>query len=306
MNRSVTLSLFSAAALVALPIFAQRRPRRPPAVRPPVERVRVPAGAFVMGNDVDGEPDERPQHTRTLPAFRIDRTEVTREDYFRCARANHCPEAWARPAWTDPRGPVTGVSWFQARLYCGWVGGRLPTEAEWEKAARGTDGRRFPWGDEAPTQARAVFGQRMTTGQPEPVGSHPSNASPYGALDMAGNVWEWTESVYDPYAYRHPETVSTCEMALAAFRELNHLRLYAFTGAMGIPTECQRVLRGGAWNYWPSGLRSSNRVHHKPEGRYPVSGFRCADDDVSAASPLRLTRPPAEVQRSRTPWTPSA
>ena len=70
---------------------------------------------------------------------------------------------------------------------------------------------------------------------------------------------------------------------MAAFRELNHLRLYAFTGAMGIPNECQRVLRGGAWNYWPSGLRSSNRVHHKPEGRYPVSGFRCADDNVTAA-----------------------
>jgi len=128
----------------------------------------------------------------------------------------------------------------------------------------------------------------MHLGQPEPVGTHPTGASPYGALDMAGNVWEWTSTVYDPYAYRRPTTEATCESALATFRELNHLGLYAFTGAMGIPNRCQNVLRGGAWNYWPSGLRSTNRVHHEPTGRYPVSGFRCADDRVEASAPLRV------------------
>ena len=252
---------------------------------PPIDRVLVPAGAFTMGNDVEGEPDESPVHTRTLAAFRIDRLEVTREDYQRCVRAGVCQDAWRRPTWTDPHGPVTGVSWHQARTYCRWVSGRLPTEAEWEKAARGADGRRFPWGNDPPTRERAVYGLRMNVGQPEPVGSHPSGASPFGALDMAGNVWEWTESVYDPYAYRYPDTVPTCETALAAYADLRHLNRWAFTGAMGIPDACQRVLRGGAWNYWPSGLRASNRVHHEPDGRYPVSGFRCADDAVGDAPP---------------------
>ncbi len=266
-------------ALLSLPLFAQRR-RRPPApsTPPPVDRVAVPAGPFVMGADGEPEPDEAPRHTRTLPAFRIDRTEVTRAHYQRCVRAGVCQDAWKRPTWTHPDGPVTGVSWHQARTYCRWAAGRLPTEAEWEKAARGADGRRFPWGNEAPTRERAVFGLRMNVGEPAPVGTHPTGASPYGALDMAGNVWEWTESVYDPYAYRTPERVPTCETALAAYADLRRLNRWAFTGAMGIPRDCHRVLRGGAWNYWPDGLRASNRVHHAPEGRYPVSGFRCADD----------------------------
>jgi formylglycine-generating enzyme required for sulfatase activity len=235
-----------------------------------------------MGSDADGEPDERPQHTRNLPTFRIDRTEVSREDFFRCVQAGVCADAWARPTWTNPRAAVTSVSWHQARTYCHWTGARLPTEAEWEKAARGTEARQFPWGNEAPTRERAVYGLRINVGQPATVGSHPTNASPYGALDMAGNVWEWVEDVYDPFAYRRPESVPTCARAMGAYAELQRMRLWAFTGAMGIPNTCQRVLRGGAWNYWPSGLRSTNRVHHEPEGRYPVSGFRCADDGASA------------------------
>ena len=284
MTRLPALAASSLAlVLLALPLLAQRH-LRPPPTPPPIDRVVVPAGEFTMGGVEEREPDEAPVHRRTLPAFRIDRTEVTREDYWRCVRANRCREAWRRPTWTAPRGPVTGVSWHQARTYCAWVGGRLPTEAEWEKAARGTDARRYPWGNEPPTRERAVFGMRMNVGQPEPVGSHPSGASPYGALDMAGNVWEWTESVYDPYAYRTPERVPTCETALAAYADLRHLNRWAFTGSMGIPDNCQRVLKGGAWNYWPAGLRSSNRVHHEPEGRYPVSGFRCADDGAGAAA----------------------
>ncbi len=263
---------------VTAPLAAQRRRRPPPA--PVIDRVTVPAGPFVMGSDADGEPDERPQHTRTLPAFRIDRTEVTRGAYFECVRAGRCRDAVMRPGWTDPRAPVTHVSWFMARTYCAWARGRLPTEAEWEKAARGPDGRRYPWGDDAPTRERASYGQLMDTGAPEPVGAHPTGDAPYGAHDMAGNVWEWVADVYDPFAYREPARTPNCDLALAAYRELNRTRQWAFTGAMGIPTTCHRVLRGGAWNYWPTGLRTTNRVHHEPGGFYPVSGFRCADDAV--------------------------
>jgi formylglycine-generating enzyme required for sulfatase activity len=270
-----------AVGLVALPLMAQpRRATTPLPVAPTIDRVLVPAGAFAMGTDAGGEPDERPRHVVTLRAFRIDRVEVSREQYARCVRAGRCTEAWARPGWTDRRAPVTSVSWFMAGAYCRWAGGRLPTEPEWEKAARGTDERQYPWGNDRPTAARAVFGQRMNLGQPAPVGTHPTGASPYGALDLAGNVWESTASVYDPYGYRYPETEPTCATALAAYADLQRRNLWAFTGAMGIPRACQRVLRGGAWNYRPDGLRVTNRVHHEADGRYPVSGFRCADDGV--------------------------
>ena len=145
-------------------------------------------------------------------------------------------------------------------------------------AARGTDGRIYPWGNEAPTRERAVYGQRNETGHPEPVGSRPGGASPFGGNDMAGNVWEWTDTIYDPYAYQRPATAATCESALVAFADLNHRGLWAYTGALGIPRVCQRVLRGGAWNYWPAGLRSSNRVHHEPTFHGAMAGIRCAAD----------------------------
>ncbi|MBI5517594.1 MAG: formylglycine-generating enzyme family protein [Deltaproteobacteria bacterium] len=268
------------AAVVALlggPLLAQPAPRV--AVTPPApDRVRVSAGGFTMGTSTAGEPDERPAHHREVAEFFLDRTEVTRGSYQRCVRAGVCEAAAARPTFRDPSQPVVNVSWFMARAYCAWAGGRLPTEPEGEKAARGTDGRTWPWGNDPPTPSRAVYGQRMSVGSPARVGERPSGASPYGALDLAGNVWEWTETVYDPYAYTRPGTEPTCATALAAFTDLRRRNLWAFTGAMGIPSECQRVLRGGAWNYWPDGLRATNRVHHEPRGRYPVSGFRCAAD----------------------------
>ncbi len=266
---------------VGAPLFAQRAPTRArPVVAPPtLDRVVIPAGEFVMGSNTSGERDERPEHRLALPAFAMDRTEVTRANYYRCVRAGVCEDAWLpRDTFRDPAQPIVAVSWFAARAYCHWAGGRLPTEQEWEKAARGPEGRTYPWGNDAPTPARAVYHLRMNLGHPAPVGTHPGGDSPYGLHDMAGNVWEWTESVYDPYAYTRPSTVATCESALASFADLRHRNDQSFTGAMGIPNQCQRVLRGGAWNYWPEGLRSSNRVHHEPTGRFPVSGFRCAAD----------------------------
>ncbi len=276
--RSPQVFAVLAALAVGAPLAAQN-PDRPVTPPPTADRVTIPAGEFVMGSDTLGERDERPAHRVMLPAFAMDRTEVTRGNYRRCTRAGVCAEAWIpRPTFRDATQPVVAVTWFDARTYCRWAGGRLPTEAEWEKAARGTDARIYPWGNDPPTPERAVYHLRMTVGHPAPVGTHPAGDSPYGLHDMAGNVWEWTDSVYDPFAYTHPATTATCESALAAFADLRRRNDQSFTGAMGIPTQCQRVLRGGAWNYWPAGLRSSNRVHHEPTGRYPVSGFRCAAD----------------------------
>mgnify|MGYP000947240947 CR=1 FL=1 len=231
-----------------------------------------------MGTDRGGEADEHPRHSLTLPAFRIDRLEVSVARYGDCVTAGACtPARRLAPRFRAPEQPVVGVSWTQASAYCAWAQGRLPTEREWEKAARGTDGRTFPWGEDAPTATRAVFG-RGARGNPDRVGARPDGASPYGALDMAGNVWEWTSSPYDPYAYRSPEEAPTCARALASLDALRREGVQGFTGTNPLPATCERVLRGGAWNYGAAGLRSSNRVHHPPSFQIVVAGFRCADD----------------------------
>lgn len=210
--------LAAALTLAALPLLAQRH-LRPPPTPPAADRVVVPAGEFTMGGEEEREPDEAPVHRRTLPAFRIDRTEVTREDYQRCVRANRCREAWRRPAWTHPRGPVTGVSWHQARQYCAWVGARLPTEAEWEKAARGTDGRAFPWG--AAPDATRVNGLEAALGDTVPVLTHPRARSPFEVHDLGGNAAEWTSTPApspDHFVIRGSSFLEPASLARAARR----------------------------------------------------------------------------------------
>jgi formylglycine-generating enzyme required for sulfatase activity len=254
----------------------------------PDDMLLVPAGPFTMGADRGGEPDEHPAHTVTLDAFWLDRTEVTNEAYGRCVAKGLCRPPYEKSAtlnrlgsdtpFRGPRQPVSAISWDDARTYCGWVGKRLVREAEWEKAARGTDGRRYPWGSEPPTPERAVY----ATGVTADVGTHPEGAGPYGHLDLAGNVWEWCEDVYDPYAYRRGTAdrgiPGTCEQVMAAQDELRRTGRRGFTGQNPIPKECERVLRGGAFNYDAPGLRSSNRVHHPGRFQLVMSGFRCAKD----------------------------
>jgi formylglycine-generating enzyme required for sulfatase activity len=180
--------------------------------------VPVPAGPFIMGSD-QGPPDERPEHRVELAAFLIDRYPVTNERYaeFLNATGTHNekgerlfdhddPDARIHRAgnvWAADKGherhPVVEVTWAGARDYCAWRAKRLPTEAEWEKAARGTDGRRYPWGNQLPDRARAQFSARYN--EMAPVDAFTAGAGPYGAQDMAGNAWEWVSSAYRPYPY---------------------------------------------------------------------------------------------------------
>jgi formylglycine-generating enzyme required for sulfatase activity len=243
----------------------------------------VPAGTFTMGVDAGGQEDEHPAHPVTLAAFWLDRTEVTNAQWNECVAAGVCraksAEVRARhPDFDGPEQPVSGIAWDDARAYCAWRGKRLPREAEYERAVRGDDGRRFPWGNDAPTHERTVFG----AGRPEPVASHPSGRGPYGHDDLAGNVWEWMQDEYDPYAYRRSGAAEgkpgSCPEILAALDELRRRGAQGYTGSNPIPTECEHSIRGGAYNYDPAGLRSTNRVHHPGRYRIPMLGVRCAKD----------------------------
>jgi len=253
----------------------------------------VPGGPFTMGADHGGELDEHPAHAVAIAAYYLDLTEVTNEAWARCVAAKACPPPDATSAgkngfggdagFRGPRQPVSAVSWDAARGYCAWRGRRLPTEAEWEKAARSADGRRYAWGSDEPTPDHAVFGGRGLTGD---VGTHRKGDGPFGHHDLAGNVWEWVEDVYDPYAYQRPGAAegkgSTCEQALEALADLRAQGKKGFTGSNPLPTECEHVLRGGAFNYPGPGLRVTNRVHHPGRYRLVMSGFRCAKDAPAA------------------------
>lgn len=270
---------------------ASPTPPAPPATAEPADvwtspvdgmRLRyVPQGPFgrgSAGDDIVAEPDEPPLERVFVAGFWMDETEVTQAMYRACVSAGGCsepalPSNWLEPGYEDH--PVVGVTWSQARDYCAWAGRRLPSEMEWEKAARGTDGRRYPWGwIGAPKTGRRMranfcdlncpFEYRDKTyddgyAQTAPVGSYPDGASPYGLLDLAGNVWEWVEDVYDREAFRRtPLTPSP-------------------TPAQDAP----RVVRGGSWaettwNGLVIHLRAANRAFADPAlGRADV-GFRCA------------------------------
>ncbi|HYP90680.1 MAG TPA: formylglycine-generating enzyme family protein [Polyangiaceae bacterium] len=260
----------------------------------PADMLQVPGGSFTMGADGVGEADERPAHRVSVPSFWLDRTEVTNGRYLECVHAEKCApfrDDVARRFGAGPeagfRGseqPVVGVSYVDASRYCEFRGKRLPREIEWERAARGDDGRTFAWGDSKPTPELACYGRKpgakgATT---DPVGSHPSGAGPYGHLDLTGNVWEWTSDIYDPFAYRREGAdrgiPGSCEQVLETQSFLRKTKQQGFTGHNPIPVSCERVLRGGAFNYDAAGLRASNRVHHPETWRMLVAGFRCAKD----------------------------
>ena len=255
------------------------RPAGPPGTTPAGtvhEMVRVSEGEFPMGSR-HGDDDEIPVHTVYLDAFYIDGYEVTMAQYRACVESGGCGEPlteglilppleqcnWDRSGREDH--PVDCVTWYQADAYCAWAGLRLPTEAEWEKAARGTDGRTYPWGEDL-DRKKANYGTDTCCGpdssdgywSSSPVGSFPEGVSPYGLYDMAGNVWEWVQDWYDSEYFtespsRNPQ------------------------GPDG--GSDRRVLRGGSWDDYPGSLRSAYRAGGSPSNRTRGYGFRCARDE---------------------------
>jgi eukaryotic-like serine/threonine-protein kinase len=222
--------------------------------------VYVPAGEFSMGSpEGTGSGGEHPQHKVSLDAFWIDRTDVTNAMYAKCVQAGNCrlPDDTSRydyPRYSNH--PVVYVNWNQADAYCRWVGARLPTEAEWEKAARGTDGRTYPWGNDAPGCSLANYWGKDTgcVGDTSEVGSYPSGASPYGALDMAGDVWQWVADWYD-HGYYSKSPVHN---------------------PTGPSSGDARVLKGGSWDYLVYFIRSAYRFFGNPESGDDIIGFRCS------------------------------
>jgi formylglycine-generating enzyme required for sulfatase activity len=227
--------------------------------KPDIDWVDVPAGEFLMGSDpevdLDAEGHEMPQHMVYVGAFRISKYEITNAQYAQCVRSTVCsePEELAYYEDTDyANHPVVYVSWHDAKTFCTWMGGRLPTEAEWEYAARGPDGRIYPWGNDPPTCARAQFGEceRRTV----PVGSRSYGVSWCGAEDMAGNVWEWVNDWYDGDYYDvSPDS-----------------------NPPGPDGGDYKVLRGGSFDSDPYYVRAANRNLNVPVYRNYYFGFRCA------------------------------
>ena len=174
--------------------------------------VTIPAGEFLMGNpEGKGRADEWPQRSVYLDAFAIDQVEVTNERYMAFVTTTghrNPPNPYGTGPLVSVKGieqlPVVQATWYDAKAYCSWAKKRLPTEAEWEKAARGTDGRLFPWGDEPATSKRANFDREWEDEKTlHPVGSLPDGDSPYGVKDMSGNAREWVQDWYDPEYYQH-------------------------------------------------------------------------------------------------------
>jgi formylglycine-generating enzyme required for sulfatase activity len=306
-DNKVLARLFSpsSGSTVAIPLPEEPiiDPNRP-------DMVFVPAGPFIRGSlsplqfqAIVGnkEGDEQPVQSIYLDAFYIDITEVINMDFARFVEATgYVTEAeqtgesliWNEAGWQmqpgaqwrHPAGlqdsiegknnhPVVQVTWNDAKAYCEWRGKRLLTEAEWEKAARGTDGRNFPWGNDF-DPARVNYCDRDCEDLPQhkddtgadgfrrtaPVGSFPDGVSPYGALDMAGNVWEWVEDWYDPYYYEYsPATNPHGPIQLQSYKQ-------------------SKVVRGGSWTSESGYVRTTGRSYDPPDWRAYGVGIRCAQD----------------------------
>jgi len=232
--------------------------------------VPIPAGSFRMGSDPAGDAvpyeNENPRHRVSIDAFQLARTHVTNAQYAKFVRASgHTkPGHWLNgeiPVGLADH-PVTYVDWHDAQAFCQWAGVRLPTEAEWEKAARSEDVRIWPWGNEPPDATRCNFGNRLMT--TSPVHQFPQGASPYGALDMAGNAWEWTSSLSFGYPYD------------------------GYDGREKPTSREARAVRGGSYVHSARDVRAADRHAFVPDTNDVYLGFRVARTGASAPTPLDL------------------
>lgn len=255
-----------------------------------MEEVYIPAGEFLMGSNgieaantttMGHDYDETPLHTVYLDGFWIDKYEVTNSQYAMCVDAGVCElpkyaesetRSWyfGNPDYSNY--PVIWVTWHNSRAYCDWVGRRMPSEAEWEKAARGTEGNKYPWGNEFATDPlaneranfcdtnclRTIANHAFDDGYADtsPVGSYPAGASPYGVMDMSGNVWEWTTTIVSLYPYDPTDGREDMDV---------------------VPAE--RVWRGGPWSNGLWYLRTTPRHYAPPFYSFVNLGFRCVSTE---------------------------
>ena len=219
----------------------------------------VPAGEFTMGSD-EGDDDEQPIHRVVLDSFYLDTFEVTNGRFAKFVAAIQSEPPWGFADQETPvvhaDRPVRWVNWMEALGYCLWAGKRLPTEAEWEKAARGTDSRTYPWGNDPPSAAHAVFGLTEGAETVSPIGNRDKGQSPYGVHDLAGNLYEWVTDWYDEEFYttnppRNPR---------------------------GPDEGTAKVQRGGSYINSPYRIRAAFRTKGDPTEHDPHVGFRCAQD----------------------------
>ncbi len=253
----------------------------------PEGMVYVSSGVFIMGSSPDaGYTDETPAHRVCLSGFYIDKYEVTNAQFKKFVDAtgyvtdaekdvaSQGGRTWRHPYGPEsnaddmPNYPVLCVSWNDANAYANWAGKRLPTEAEWEKAARGTDGRIYPWGNAEPNAASANIADKSTGLKwsnaslddkhktAAPVGSFPGGKSAYGAEDMAGNVWEWCLDWWDSDFYKNSPSQNPTGPQAGEFK----------------------VIRGGSWFYNAAGAKAARRMYFRPTGSSAAIGFRCVKD----------------------------
>lgn len=234
------------------------------------EMILIPAGPFFMGsseNDImwaakqfhseslDWYRDETPIHEVTLSVFKIDKFPVTVRDYeaYLQATGKPAPREHENARFNHPLQPVVAITWENARDYCHWRKKRLPTEAEWEKAARGSDGRYYPWGNDPDPLNANIRGKGDIYRYTSQVGAIPENASPYGVMDLAGNVWEWTEDWYQP----HPGNQYNNDLYGEQFK----------------------IIKGGSWNSNLDLARGPVRGKALPDQKKTYIGFRCVSSN---------------------------
>lgn len=264
-GRSTQFNRMTMAVVTVLALMQSLTGEALPGMRQPdpVPMVTIPAGPFLMGNpEGKGRDDERPQRSVYLDEFAIDQVEVTNERYMAFVKSTghrNPPNPYGTGSLTSINGieqlPVVQTTWYDSKAYCAWAKKRLPTEAEWEKAARGTDGRLYPWGNEPPTPKRANFDREWEEEKTlHPVGSLPDGDSPYGVKDMAGNAREWVSDWYDPDYYtdappRNPQGPDKKGVV--------------------------RSIRGGSWHSPPSDITTSARGRGGFALQTHGTGFRC-------------------------------